>query len=236
MGRSPRYSRPWDAIGVPSRTYGLRSARQSCDDQRVPRVSQDHLDARRRQILDGSRACFARYGYEGATVRRLEEATGLSRGAIFHHFRDKESLFLALAEDDAHRMADVVAEQGLVQVMRDLLHQRHGGGRTDDPGGEHPAAWLGTRLEVSRRLRTDPDFRARWAERSKELTTATTERLLRQRAAGNLRDDVDVGVLTAFLELVLEGLVSHLAMGLPADDLEQVLDVVEETVRRHRGT
>ncbi|HEX3651038.1 MAG TPA: helix-turn-helix domain-containing protein [Pseudonocardiaceae bacterium] len=196
----------------------------------MPRVSQDHLDARRRQILDGSRACFARYGYEGATVRRLEEATGLSRGAIFHHFRDKESLFLALAEDEAHRMADVVAEQGLVQVMRELLHQR------DDHDGEHPADWLGTRLEVSRRLRTDPDFRARWAERSKELTTATTERLLRQRAAGNLRDDIDVGVLTAFLELVLEGLVSHLAMGLPADDLEAVLDVVEETVRRHRRT
>lgn len=191
----------------------------------MPRVSQDHLDARRRQILDGSRACFARYGYEGATVRRLEEATGLSRGAIFHHFRDKESLFLALAEDDAHRMADVVAEQGLVQVMRDLLAQR---------SGDHPADWLGTRLEVSRRLRTDPDFRARWAERSEQLTRATRERLQRQRAAGNLRDDVDVNVLTDFLELVLEGVVSHLAMGLPADDLEPVLDLVEETVRRHR--
>lgn len=197
----------------------------------MPRVSQDHLDARRRQILDGSRACFARYGYEGATVRRLEEATGLSRGAIFHHFRDKESLFLALAEDDAHRMADVVAEQGLVQVMRDLLAQRSG---QDDQ--EHPADWLGTRLEVSRRLRTDPDFRARWAERSERLTEATKERLRRQRAAGNLRDDVDVDVLTDFLELVLEGLVSHLAMGLPADDLDPVLDLVEETVRRHRRT
>lgn len=194
----------------------------------MPRVSQDHLDARRRQILDGSRACFARYGYEGATVRRLEEATGLSRGAIFHHFRDKESLFLALAEDDAHRMADVVAEQGLVQVMRDLLEQRTGS------TAEHPADWLGTRLEVSRRLRTDPDFRARWAERSKQLTAATRERLLRQRTAGNLRDDVDVDVLAGFLELVLEGLVSHLAMGLPADDMEPVLDLVEETVRRHR--
>ncbi|MFD9893365.1 TetR/AcrR family transcriptional regulator [Amycolatopsis sp. NPDC058986] len=190
----------------------------------MPRVSQDHLDARRRQILDGSRVCFARYGYEGATVRRLEEATGLSRGAIFHHFRDKESLFLALAEDDAVRMADVVAEQGLVQVMRDLL-----AGDT-----EHPADWLGTRLEVSRRLRTDPEFRARWAERSEQLTTATRQRLQRQRDAGNLRDDVDVQVLTAFLELVLEGLVSHLAMGLPGDDLGPVLDLVEETVRRHR--
>jgi AcrR family transcriptional regulator len=190
----------------------------------MPRVSQDHLDARRRQILDGSRVCFARFGYEGATVRRLEEATGLSRGAIFHHFRDKESLFLALAEDDAVRMADVVAEQGLVQVMRNLLAER----------GGHPADWLGTRLEVSRRLRTDPEFRARWAERSEQLTVATRERLDRQRQAGNLRDDVDVEVLTAFLELVLEGLVSHLAMGLPSCNLGPVLDLVEESVRRHR--
>ncbi|MFC0434108.1 TetR/AcrR family transcriptional regulator [Kutzneria buriramensis] len=200
----------------------------------MPRVSQDHLEARRRQILDGARACFARHGYEGATVRRLEEATGLSRGAIFHHFRDKESLFLALAEDDALRMAEVVAEQGLVQVMRDLLAGRREDGPDEDGRGEHPADWLGTRLEVSRRLRTDPDFRARWAERSEQLTKATQDRLRRQREAGNLRDDVPVEVLSDFLELVLEGLVSHLAMGLPADDLGPVLDLVEETVRRHR--
>jgi AcrR family transcriptional regulator len=186
----------------------------------MPRVSQDHLDARRQQILDGARVCFARYGYEGATVRRLEEATGLSRGAIFHHFRDKESLFLALAEDDAHRMADVVAREGLVQVMRELL---------STPDG---ADWLGSRLELSRRLRTDPEFRARWAERSEQLTIATRRRLERQREAGNLRDDIDVAVLTSYLELVLEGLVSHLAMGLPADDLEPVLDLVESSVRR----
>jgi len=189
----------------------------------VPRVSQHHLDARRRQILDGARACFARHGYEGATVRRLEEATTLSRGAIFHHFKDKESLFLALAEDDYLRMADVVAEQGLVQVMRNLI--------SETP--QHRPDWLGTRLEVSRRLRTDEEFRRRWAERSEQLTTATRQRLLRQREAGKLRDDVSVGVLTSYLELVLEGLVSHLGMGLPADDLEPVLDVVEDSVRRH---
>lgn len=197
----------------------------------MPRVSQGHIDARRRQILDGSRACFARHGYEGATVRRLEEAIGLSRGAIFHHFKDKESLFLALAEDDAGRMASIVAEQGLVQVMRDLLAS--GSGHPGEP--MTGADWLGTRLEVSRRLRTDADFRQRWAQRSQRLTTATKARLQWQRDAGNLRDDVDIDVLTAYLELVLEGLVSHLAMGLPADDLGPVLDLVEESVRRHRA-
>ena len=190
----------------------------------MPKVSQDHLDARRRQILDGARICFARHGYEGATVRRLEETIGLSRGAIFHHFKDKESLFLALAEDDAIRMAEVVAEQGLVQVMRDLL------------AGSSPQLvdWLGTRLEVSRRLRTDEEFRRRWAERSELLTRATRERLQRKLEAGELRDDVDVEVLTSFLELVLEGLTSRLAMGMPAAGLEPVLDLVEETTRRKR--
>ena len=113
-------------------------------------MSQDQLDARRHEILAAARGCFARFGYEGATVRRLEDATGLSRGAIFHHFRDKDSLFLAVAEDDAAAMVQTVADNGLVQVMRDLLAQaRSSDGDT--------AGWLGSQLEVSRRLRTDPD-------------------------------------------------------------------------------
>jgi AcrR family transcriptional regulator len=192
----------------------------------VPRVSQDQLEARRREILAGARACFARHGYEGATVRRLEEEIGLSRGAIFHHFRDKESLFLAVAEDDAAAMVETVSRDGLVQVMRDLL------GRVDPERGESEVAgWLGTQLEVSRRLRTDPEFAKRWAARSDAVTAATRERLIRQRDAGVLRTDVDVEVLTRFLELAYDGLVLHLAMGRPSEDLGQVLDLVEAAVR-----
>lgn len=164
-------------------------------------------------------------------MRRLEQATGLSRGAIFHHFRDKESLFIALAEDDARRMADVVATQGLVQLMRDLLAgsrqlQHEATSMADDRD------WLGAHLEVSRRLRTDPGFRPRWAEQSQALTAATRQRLRRQLEAGKLRTDVPVEVLAQFLELALEGLLSKLAMGLPPDDLEPVLDMVEASVRR----
>ncbi len=186
----------------------------------MPRVSQHQLDARRQEILAGARACFARYGYEGATVRRLEEETGLSRGAIFHHFKDKDSLFLAVAEDDTAAMVATVAAHGLVQVMRDLL-------ASPDVSG-----WLGTQLELSRRLRTDPDFARRWAARSAAITTATRERLTRQRQAGVLREDIDVDTLAQFLELAYDGLVLRLATGQPAGDLGPVLDLVEEAVRR----
>jgi TetR/AcrR family transcriptional regulator, transcriptional repressor of aconitase len=212
--------------------YGRQAVRTDCKPTNrrdtidaVPRVSQDQLDARRHEILAAARECFARFGYEGATVRRLEDATGLSRGAIFHHYRDKESLFLAVAEDDAAAMVETVARNGLVQVMRDLL-DRAGSSDGDTAG------WLGSQLEVSRRLRTDPAFARRWAERSAAIATATRERLQRQREAGVLRDDVPVEVLTQFLELAYDGMVLHLAMGRPRADLEKVLDLVEAAVRR----
>lgn len=192
-------------------------------------MSPEQLDARRREILAAARACFARHGYEGATVRRLEQATGLSRGAIFHHFRDKDSLFLAVAEDDAATMVATVARNGLVQVLRDLLT------RAGDPAASADVAgWLGTQLEVSRRLRTDQAFADRWAQRSAAIAEATRERLRRQRGAGVLRDDVPLDVLALFLELAYDGLVLHLAMGRPTGQLDRVLDLVEEAVRASR--
>jgi AcrR family transcriptional regulator len=186
----------------------------------VPKVSEDHLAARRSEILDGARKCFGEFGYEGATVRRLEEATGLSRGAIFHHFKDKDGLFLALAQEDARRMAEVASTQGLVQVMRDMLAQ------------PEQFEWLGTRLEITRRLRTDADFRSSWAERSAELTDATLGRLERQKTAGRLRDDIPNDVLADYLDLVLDGLVARIASGHGRSNLSAILDLVEESVRR----
>src|SRR4051794_41835254 len=106
-------------------------------------------------------------------------------------------------------MADVVAAQGLVQVMRELLAHPDGDERS----------WLGTRLEVSRRLRTDPEFQERWRARSAALAAATRARLERQAAAGGGRDDVPLPGLAPLLHLVLGGLGSHPAPGLPGGRL-----------------
>ena len=116
-------------------------------------------------------------------------------------------------------MADVAAEQGLVQVMRDML------ARPQD------FDWLGTRLEIARKLRTDNSFREAWAAHSADLEQATLARLERGRASGRLRDDVPTDVLVNYLDLILDGLITRLASGQPTDDLYPVLDLVEESVR-----
>ncbi|VZH85287.1 TetR/AcrR family transcriptional regulator [Corynebacterium rouxii] len=192
--------------------------RRGCQ-QTMPVVSNTELSMRRQEILEGARRCFAEHGYEGATVRRLEETVGKSRGAIFHHFSDKENLFLALAREDAARMAEVVAENGLVEVMRDML--------------AHPERhdWLATRLEITKMLRTDPSFRNRWIEHQRVLDDAVLERLQRNAHLGRMRDDVPIDVLHTYLETVLDGFISRLASGGDTENLERVLDLVEESVR-----
>jgi hypothetical protein len=107
--------------------------------------------------------------------------------------------------------------------MRDLL------ARASDPDA---AGWLGTQLEVARRLRTDPDFAKRWAAHDEAIARATRQRLERHAAAGTLREDVPLQVLTHFLELAYDGMVKRMAMGGSAADFGPVLDLIEETVRR----
>lgn len=187
----------------------------------MPIMSDSELNRRRHDILVGARKCFAEHGYEGATVRLLEQATGKSRGAIFHHFGDKESLFLALAREDAAREAEVVANNGLVEVMSEMLRhpERHD--------------WLATRLEVTSMLRTDPSFATRWREEQQVLDKAVRARLESNAEQGGLRDDMSIDALVTYLETFMDGFINRLALG-DTENLEKVLDVVEQSIRSTR--
>ena len=186
----------------------------------MPKVSNQDLAQRRHEILDGARQCFAEFGYDGATVSRLEATTGKSRGAIFHHFGSKEGLFLALAEEDAANMAEVAESSGLVEVMRDIVANpdKHG--------------WLGTRLEIARRLRSDPEFKGQWLGHQDQLDDAVAHRLTQTSSSGSLRTDYSVRTMQLFLELMLDGIIVRLASGRTVDELDSVLDLVEDSLRR----
>ncbi|MDJ0787800.1 MAG: TetR/AcrR family transcriptional regulator [Myxococcota bacterium] len=52
----------------------------------------------RDKILDVAEERFARRGYAGVGVRELAEAAGLSKSSLFHHFRSKDVLYLAVLD------------------------------------------------------------------------------------------------------------------------------------------
>lgn len=64
----------------------------------MPRVSQAHLDARRRQIIDAARTRFAAHGFARTSMTDLVEASGLSVGAIYRYFKGKNEIIAAICD------------------------------------------------------------------------------------------------------------------------------------------
>lgn len=58
----------------------------------------------RGRILAAATRRFVTLGYHGISMREIAEDVGLSKPALYYHFRDKESLFLAILEDAVDRL------------------------------------------------------------------------------------------------------------------------------------
>jgi AcrR family transcriptional regulator len=181
----------------------------------VPKVSQEHRDARRKQIVDGARIAFAEHGYEGATVTRLEEATGLSRGAIFHYFENKTDLFVELAMEMNTRFGDILVECGLDDAFRALT-------------SESPE-WIAVLIETESRMRHDEDFVRRFESKAADVSPRIREWFQEEQAAGRLRDDVPWDEVGRFVTSVLNGLALRLAAGDPFD-LDVMLRLLHDAI------
>lgn len=183
----------------------------------VPKISDERKAERREQILAGARRCFSEQGYEGATVSRLEEATGLSRGAIFNYFSSKEDVFLELAARDNERLIRLWLDRGWEAALKDVVEE--------DPD------WLGVYLELTRRIRTDPDFARRHEERTdRELIRTLIEKVRSEQEAGTLRDDFPPERVAGFVSLVANGVVLQMAFGERIRDVDALLGFVRAAV------
>ncbi len=65
--------------------------------------------ATRERILDAALEVFARQGYHRALVDDIVRASSTSKGAVYHHFPNKQAVFLALVDDFAARLTGAVA-------------------------------------------------------------------------------------------------------------------------------
>jgi AcrR family transcriptional regulator len=61
----------------------------------VRRTAEDTA-ATRAALVDAALFAFARDGIDRATLARIAEAAGVTRGAVYHHFADKDALLAAV--------------------------------------------------------------------------------------------------------------------------------------------
>ena len=79
-------------------------------------------------------------------------------------------------------------------------------------------------------LTVDGDTHTRQAE----VDGALLARLREQKASGRMRTDVPDDVLRVYLDIVLDGLITHLATGRGTEHVSEMLDLVEASLRTGR--
>ncbi|MEO5921791.1 MAG: TetR/AcrR family transcriptional regulator [Pseudolysinimonas sp.] len=63
----------------------------------MPKVSEQHREARRDQIVDAALRCFAKTGFHRTSMTDIIAEAGMSAGAIYLHFEGKQQIALAVA-------------------------------------------------------------------------------------------------------------------------------------------
>ena len=62
---------------------------------------------RRQELVLAAGRLFSKRGYERTTVRELAKAVGLQSGSLFHHFRSKEEILVAVMNNGIQEVIDL---------------------------------------------------------------------------------------------------------------------------------
>jgi AcrR family transcriptional regulator len=76
----------------------------------------------RDRILDAAMLVFRRHGFRRSSIEQAAEAAGLTRQALYHHFKSKEALFRAVIErlHEGALAAEIAAAQATEKAGRSL--------------------------------------------------------------------------------------------------------------------
>jgi AcrR family transcriptional regulator len=76
-----------------------------------PSRRDDHSDATRRALLKAARQVFTARGFQGASLDAVAQRARVTKGALYHHFVDKQALFDAVVAGLQAEMTEAVDRQ-----------------------------------------------------------------------------------------------------------------------------
>nr|WP_295885765.1 TetR/AcrR family transcriptional regulator [uncultured Devosia sp.] len=76
------------------------------------KTQEERRSQTRRALVTAARRLFAEKGYAGTGTPEIAVAAGVTRGALYHHFADKEALFAAVVEEEHLLMAMAINAAG----------------------------------------------------------------------------------------------------------------------------
>ena len=76
----------------------------------VKRRKLEQSQATRAALIRTARKLFARLGYAATDIETVARRTRVTRGALYHHFKDKQDLFSAVFDLEEQKLAQTIGE------------------------------------------------------------------------------------------------------------------------------
>src|SRR5688572_10542155 len=81
----------------------------------VKSLRAEHAEATRAALLKAGRKLFAERGFAGVSAEEIAQHARVTRGALYHHFKDKKDLFGAMCDEMGEEMRSRV-EQAVMPI------------------------------------------------------------------------------------------------------------------------
>lgn len=179
----------------------------------MPRVSEEHLTARREQILAAARVCFLSKGLHNTSMQDLIQEAGLSVGAVYRYFKSKNEIIAAIAETvvgGVQLHIDEVAARRLPLIDSLSLILEH----VDEQLG--PGGFLPIALQVWAEATLDPAIGAIVKDRYESLRSSMRALIVQAVESGELPPDADIDATAAVCYGFLPGYaLQRLLTGVP---------------------
>lgn len=167
-----------------------------------------HPDVTRDTILDAAFQEIYRHGFQAASLNNILARTGLTKGALYHHFPTKDALGFAVIDEvvreglDAMVFAPLRESDTPFAALLEIV--RHKAERADSEN-----VMLGCPLNnlMQEMSPLDPVFKKRLNAVLKSWQEAVTDALLRGQKQGEVRRNVDCRAAALFIVSAWEGCV-----------------------------
>lgn len=181
----------------------------------MPRVTEQYIQRRRREILDAARQCFARDGFHATTMDDVIDTAGLSPSVVYRWFRGKDELVLATVHDTLQGILDAIDEtaahepppplsDAIEQVLTATLARVNGDGRDLSALAVH--VWT--------EARRTPEVQHLVADLYTQIRNSLADLVRRHQTAGTLPADIDADTAARPLFALIPGfLVQRLLLG-----------------------
>jgi AcrR family transcriptional regulator len=177
----------------------------------MPKVSQQHRDARRDQILSAARRCFLRDGFHMTSMQDLFAESGLSAGAVYRYFASKDEVIMAIAQENMREVLAMIHEvaaqdpgHSAGEVVAAVLALVQAKDAADGIGGMAVLVWA----EALRNPSLAGQLRDLLTGMHDELARLITE----HQRAGRLPDEMAAGVMARTLVSMMAGYILQLTM------------------------